>query len=630
MSTPTIQDSILSLGSLLSKSTDFSILSDSTSLLERFIQECLADTNKDPLQNLITQVRYALSHQEVPPDDVLYQLNALESLVQKPITIAIVGQFSSGKSTFLNALLGREILPSGITPITSKVCEICHGEDYELEARYHNGSIKSKPLEFLHTLNELENAHIKDFRLYAPNPLLEHIRFLDTPGFNSQNEADTDTTNAILEEVEGIIWLSLIDNVGKQSEKDILQNHIRKYAAKSLCVLNQKDRLKDEQEIATSLQYAKEAFRGLFSEVVAISAKQALAAEDKTLYAHSNMQSVLDFIHTHLAPNAASLKKQKILRSLKTLLIQALYHTHKGIFALNNLATMLEKQDGKVRFCAMQSGLEKHFNTLFLSYDSELENLAQSIFASLDSQEIQLPLVVKNKFGLRTQITQTKSVPLLPKDTLISKLCSEESQYVRDFRKLGFAMSDFSMTFGALLAKEQESLKDKVFDISTNKSLIKSLSQAKFHSLQETLFAIVRDYENAGLKAVANLQSELIILRHCITTNYRGAITLALTKLDSTMQYALKKHLQNPKDFALFIPTLENVREELNISLHFLLFQDKLFLQNALYKKALWEISEAYAQCFERFSSMLEPFQDALMEYYNILKSELLRIKQYK
>ncbi len=35
--------------------------------------------------------------------------------------VAITGQFSAGKSTFLNALLSRNILPTGITPVTSKV-----------------------------------------------------------------------------------------------------------------------------------------------------------------------------------------------------------------------------------------------------------------------------------------------------------------------------------------------------------------------------------------------------------------------------------------------------------------------------------------------------------------------------
>jgi len=48
-----------------------------------------------------------------------------------PMEIAIVGQFSSGKSTFLNALLSKNILPVGITPVTSKVNFLNYGKEYK-------------------------------------------------------------------------------------------------------------------------------------------------------------------------------------------------------------------------------------------------------------------------------------------------------------------------------------------------------------------------------------------------------------------------------------------------------------------------------------------------------------------
>ncbi len=50
--------------------------------------------------------------------------NILDKQIRRaryPMEVAITGQFSSGKSTFLNALLSKNILPTGITPVTSKV-----------------------------------------------------------------------------------------------------------------------------------------------------------------------------------------------------------------------------------------------------------------------------------------------------------------------------------------------------------------------------------------------------------------------------------------------------------------------------------------------------------------------------
>ncbi|OBV28416.1 hypothetical protein BKN38_00410 [Helicobacter sp. CLO-3] len=673
------------------KNLESKTLDSTTDLLERFIKECLINTSQSPLQKLIAQTRYTLSHYSKLSAHASNELARLESIIDESIKIAIVGQFSSGKSTFLNALLGREILPSGITPITSKVCEIRYGEAYELEVRYKDSSIKHKPLSFLHTLDELENTHISDFRLYAPNEMLRQICFLDTPGFNSQNAIDTQTTNQILESVDGIIWLSLIDNVGKQSEKDILQVHIKKYAAKSICVLNQKDRLKNEDEVKTSLEYAKRAFEGFFGEVVAISAKLGLCAQistrggangraggargesinvdsgsadstldssapantasttaaprtlDSALCAESNMQSVIDFIRTNLTPNAKALKTLHIKKSLKAMLLSALCHTQNAKKSLESLLEELALQDGRVRFGALQSGLEKRFGALFVAYNSLLESLAQEIFTKMQSQEIQLPITTKNKLGMRTTTLEKKSAPYLPKDMLISRLCSEEEASLREFRKVGFALSEFGEAFGEMLGAQARELDSKIARIKLcflpealaesraryfrDFGAINEVSTRKILAFSSVLESIARDYEKAGQKILSSLKSELFALRTLITLNYANAITLALTKLDAKMEYALKKHLQNPKDFALFTPTLENIRDELNAALHFLVFQDKLFLQNSLYKRALWEIGEEYEKSLARAREAISATQNELQEYRHTLKSQLATIR---
>ena len=673
-----------------SKTLDSTTPDSTADLLERFIKECLINTSQSPLQKLIAQTRYTLSHYSRLSAHASNELARLESIIDEPIKIAIVGQFSSGKSTFLNALLGREILPSGITPITSKVCEIRYGEAYELEVRYKDSSIKHKPLSFLHTFDELENTHIQDFRLYAPNEMLRQICFLDTPGFNSQNAIDTQTTNQILESVDGIIWLSLIDNVGKQSEKDILQAHIKKYAAKSICVLNQKDRLKNEDEVKTSLEYAKRAFEGFFGEVVAISAKLGLRAQisarggargesinvdsgdaesngevldsggadsalgasldsgaprtlDSALYAESNMQAVMDFIRTNLTPNAKALKTLHIKKSLKAMLLSALCHTQNAQKSLESLLDELALQDGRVRFGALQSGLEKRFGALFVAYNSLLESLAQEIFTKMQSQEIQLPITTKNKLGIRTTTLEKKSAPYLPKDMLISRLCSEEEASLREFRKVGFALSEFGEAFGEMLGAQARELDSKIArtklcflpeSLAESRAryfrdfgAINEVSTRKILAFGSVLESIARDYEKVGQKILSSLKSELFALRTLITLNYANAIALALTKLDAKMEYALKKYLQNPKDFALFTPTLENIRDELNAALHFLVFQDKLFLQNSLYKRALWEIGEEYEKSLARAREAMSATQNELQEYHHTLKTQLLTIR---
>ena len=134
-----------------------------------------------------------------------------------PMEVAITGQFSAGKSTFLNALLSRNILPTGITPVTSKVNFINYGEEYKLKITYYSGAQEYAPIEAISDFTDQRHDEMKDIKyltLYAPMDILKEISFVDTPGLNSQSQSDTDTTRSVLRDVGGIIWLTLIDNAG--------------------------------------------------------------------------------------------------------------------------------------------------------------------------------------------------------------------------------------------------------------------------------------------------------------------------------------------------------------------------------------------------------------------------------
>ena len=54
--------------------------------------------------------------------------NLIEKLENDDITVSVIGQFKRGKSTLSNAILGGEIMPVGIVPITSAVTKVVYGE----------------------------------------------------------------------------------------------------------------------------------------------------------------------------------------------------------------------------------------------------------------------------------------------------------------------------------------------------------------------------------------------------------------------------------------------------------------------------------------------------------------------
>ena len=225
-------------------------------LLESFIEDYKHNFLKvvpkfdESLLGTLKKTQYLLLDDALSPSVQLKTaLDKLQMRAEEPMKVAITGQFSSGKSTFLNALLAKNILPTGITPVTSKVNYIRYGQEFKIKVHYRDGRDE------YHDISNI--AHFTDQRefvediayltLYAPLDILKDVVFVDTPGLNSQAHSDTQTTSTVLKEVDGIIWLTLIDNAGKKSELEVLENYLGEYQNKSLCVLNQKDKFTPKQ-----------------------------------------------------------------------------------------------------------------------------------------------------------------------------------------------------------------------------------------------------------------------------------------------------------------------------------------------------------------------------------------------
>ncbi len=84
-----------------------------------------------------------------------YEISALSGLlasaqaaaVQDEISVAVLGRFKAGKSSFLNHFIGRSILPVGVVPVTAVVTEIRYGAREEARVRHRDGRDREVPLD---------------------------------------------------------------------------------------------------------------------------------------------------------------------------------------------------------------------------------------------------------------------------------------------------------------------------------------------------------------------------------------------------------------------------------------------------------------------------------------------------
>ncbi|AHJ11829.1 dynamin family protein [Sulfurospirillum multivorans] len=274
------------------------------------------------LLGALKKVQYVLlGEEQLPSIQLKKALDRLQMRSEEPMKVAITGQFSSGKSTFLNALLAKSILPTGITPVTSKVNYIRYGEEFKIRVRYKDGRDEYHDINTIAHFTD-QREHVEDIAylvLYAPLNILKDVVFVDTPGLNSQAASDTQTTEKVLKEVDGIIWLTLIDNAGKMSELQVLEEYLGKYQNKSLCVLNQKDKF-TPQQIEETTNYVKTAFKEFFSDVIPISARQALESRshDKKVMMEETLESFMHALHVKLQNGGEKLDFSGIEHDFKT------------------------------------------------------------------------------------------------------------------------------------------------------------------------------------------------------------------------------------------------------------------------------------------------------------------------
>ncbi len=124
-----------------------------------------------------------------------------------PLRVALVGRVSAGKSTLVNALLGEEIAPTGVTDLTFTVTWLTHGPERTVTAHFGDGRppVPFRPGE----LAELAGGNRADGRarpmhgvdhllVTDPHPRLAAFDLIDTPGLDSAFESDSLATLRLL------------------------------------------------------------------------------------------------------------------------------------------------------------------------------------------------------------------------------------------------------------------------------------------------------------------------------------------------------------------------------------------------------------------------------------------------
>jgi ribosome biogenesis GTPase A len=218
-------------------------------------------------------------------NDILHaKLLSLErKLASNQLHLAVLGQMKRGKSSFINALMGAEILPTGVLPVTAVITEIKYGLLPEAVILYSTGAREQVDLRTLadyitESGNPGNNKQVGSVELAYPSPFLESgIILIDTPGIGSTRAHNTRTTEDYLEQVDAGILVLSVDPPITEVESHFIRN-VKEEIPKLFFVLNKVDAASAD-EVSHISRFLEEELSRLqieSPEIFCLSARRAI------------------------------------------------------------------------------------------------------------------------------------------------------------------------------------------------------------------------------------------------------------------------------------------------------------------------------------------------------------------
>jgi len=169
--------------------------------------------------------------------------------------LVITGEFNSGKSAFINALLGQNLQPEGVTPTTDQIYLLTYGETVQRRPGENGVWIQTAPVE-----------------------LLSKITVVDTPGTNAILREHEALTAEFIPRSDLVLFVTSADRPFTESERAFLEQ-IRNWGKKIVLVINKIDILSSEADLEKITTFVTQSARTLIGDVAAIFPVSARLAQ---------------------------------------------------------------------------------------------------------------------------------------------------------------------------------------------------------------------------------------------------------------------------------------------------------------------------------------------------------------
>jgi hypothetical protein len=217
-------------------------------------------------------------------------------LTRKP-RIAIMGEFSSGKSTLCNVLMGAGPLLEKVTATQLPPVWLSYGPDdaYTMGLDGHAYDLDLAELEDV-SLETTEHV-----RVFMKSDILRYCDLIDMPGI-SDPSMSSEVWERMAHLADGVLWCTHATQAWRQSEAGVWSNFPKEMRKNSLLLVTRFDKIVGEKDRAKVVKRVTQEVDGLFAEVFPVSLLQAMrAGDDEAKWVDSGVDAfttaLFDIIH---------------------------------------------------------------------------------------------------------------------------------------------------------------------------------------------------------------------------------------------------------------------------------------------------------------------------------------------
>ncbi len=419
--------------------------------------------------------------EEFKDENITATLEEFIKEIQKDLTFNILclGDFSSGKTTFINNFfIGKEVLPTKVTPTTAKLTILKYGDEFKIRVHYKNGSFRD--LKGEEVKEELNNILTKDGKevdkvdkveVFINSEILKGgIEVVDSPGLNDPEIERMKVTLKYIDQADSVLYLLTAQQAWKGSEKEFLEEKIfrKEDLDKIFFLLNFWDVI-GEEERGELLEHVKEQMKKSLKKVeaelnVKIEFPPLIPISAKT---GENFDLLREKLWTYLdekkEKDGIFKQKQKKLEIIKDKLKQFLnykleLYTKENKELEENLSKIKEELESlKQEIERFHEEIKEKVEEVLDEFFREMEDIIEEVKESCTQRIVKRASKIKDIEKLNQILTKTWTIELFKKKRNFERLCDSYYKKVREIVESEKAKLDLDKMF---LKKEFVNAKD--------------------------------------------------------------------------------------------------------------------------------------------------------------------------